>query len=159
MSLTHAAAPDSQSTIEPSSFTNRSLVHFDELDPMHMLHNSRFAAHVERATIALYSSLGWTWQRDVRSNPDQFHVVRDFRIEFLAPVGPGPLEIEIWVERLGNSSCVYGFRCTSKDGSVLHARGIRVIVKLDPADHTPVPWTETFREGHRELLRPLPSTV
>ena len=31
------------------SFVYETQVHFDELDPMQMLHNSRFVAHIERA--------------------------------------------------------------------------------------------------------------
>jgi acyl-CoA thioesterase FadM len=35
-------------------FSYASQVFFDELDPMHMLHNARYAVHVERAISALY---------------------------------------------------------------------------------------------------------
>src|SRR5438552_3761075 len=62
-------------------FTWLSPVHFDELDPMQMLHNSRFPAHVERAVSAWYFANGGTWRLDVADNPDQFHVVRELRIE------------------------------------------------------------------------------
>lgn len=138
-------------------FSYRSHVHFDELDPMHMLHNSRFGAHVERATVEFYRSLGRTWQKDLTLNPDQFHVVRDFRIEFLAPVGPGEIDVQIWVERLGTTSCTYGFRCLGRDGKIIHAQGTRTIVKVDPETHQPAPWSDFFREAHRELLKDLPS--
>ncbi|MBW3564858.1 MAG: acyl-CoA thioesterase [Acidobacteria bacterium] len=138
-------------------FSTSSLVHFDELDPFQMLHNSRYAAHVERATVELFRSLGYTWKRDSSENPDQMHVVRDFRIEFLSPAGPGAMEIRLWVERLGTTSCVYGFGCYSADGRTLHARGTRAIVKLDPDTRTPIPWSESFREAHRALLKDLPA--
>lgn len=138
-------------------FSWRTTIHFDELDPMHMLHNSRFAAQIERATVAFYRSLGRTWQRDHAANPDQFHVVRDFRIEYLAPVGPGEIDIEIWVEHLGRTSCVYGFRCVSPDRRILHARGTRAIIKIDPETHEPQPWSEFFQQAHRELLKDLPA--
>lgn len=138
-------------------FSYRTSIHFDELDPMNMLHNSRFAAHVERATVEFYRSVGRTWERDVSRNPDQFHLVRDFRIEFLAPVGPGEIDVQIWVEHLGTSSCVYGFRCISRDGRIIHAQGARTVVKIDPRTHQPVPWTESFRSAHLGLLKDLPS--
>ena len=64
-------------------FTWFSPVHFDELDPMQMLHNSRFPAHVERAVSACYVANGGTWQIDIANNPDQFHVVRELHIEYL----------------------------------------------------------------------------
>ncbi len=130
-------------------FVYYSDVHFDELDPMQMLHNSRFVAHVERAIIAWYHSRGRTWRRDPADNPDQFHVVRDLHIEYLSPViGPGRMRIDVWLERLGNTSCVYGFVCSNDKGTVGYARGERTIVKLDPASHRPTPWSEQFRAVH-----------
>jgi acyl-CoA thioester hydrolase len=133
-------------------------VHFDELDPMKMLHNSRFAAHVERAITTWYAMKGKAWQPNPADNPDQFHVVRDLHIEYLNPViGPGTMRIDVWLERLGTTSCVYGFLCSNESGSVAFARGERTIVKLDPASHKPAPWTDTFRATHRELLKDLPA--
>ena len=139
-------------------FTYITQVHFDELDAMQMLHNSRFAAHVERAVIAFYHEKGRTWEQDPAGNPDQFHVVKDFRIEFLSPVSSlGPMRVDIWVERLGTTSCVYGFHCASQDGKIPYARGTRAIIKIDPTTKQPAPWTEYFREAHRELVKDLPA--
>jgi acyl-CoA thioester hydrolase len=139
-------------------FVYRSPVHFDELDPMQMLHNARFAAHVERAVTAFYATTGRRWETDVRDNPDQFHVVRELRIEYLQPViGPQTLRIDVWVERLGTSSCVYGFLVSSEDGRTPYARGERAIVKIDPASRRPAPWTPFFRERHATLLKDLPA--
>ena len=130
-------------------FVYLSDVHFDELDPMQMLHNSRFAAHVERAITAWYHSHGSKWRPDPSENPDQFHVVRDLHIEYLKPfIGPGRMRIDVWIERLGTTSCAYGFTCSNEAGTVGYARGERTIVKLDPASHRPAPWTEQFRAAH-----------
>ena len=132
-------------------FVYFSPVHFDELDAMKMLHNSRFSAHVERALTAWYSSMGKTWQPDPADNPDQFHVVRDFHIEYLNPViGPGTMRVDVWVERLGTTSCVHGFVCSSENGTVGYARGERTIVKVDPTSYRPAPWSEHFRAVHAE---------
>jgi acyl-CoA thioester hydrolase len=139
-------------------FTYESPIHFDELDPMKILHNSRFAAHVERAVSAFYISVGGRWEMRVEDNPDQFHVVRDIHIEFLNPfIGTGTMRIDLWVERLGTTSCVYGFICTSVDGTVPYARGERTIVKVDPRSFRPEPWTERFRERHSALVKNLPA--
>lgn len=139
-----------------SKFTYFSSIHFDELDPMHMLHNARFANHVERAVIAYYQTRGRSWEPNVEDNPDQFHVVRDYHIEFLSPfIGTGTMRVDVWVEKLGRTSCVYGFICSSEDGSKAHARGDRTIIKLDPRSLRPTPWTELFRQGHMPLLRDL----
>ena len=139
-------------------FSYRSRVFFDELDPMSILHNSRFAAHVERAITNWYEEEGHRYELNPDNNPDQFHVVKDLRIEYLNPViGPKTMRIDVWVERLGNTSCVYGFLCSSEDGGVPYARGERTIVKIDRRSFRPTPWTETFRTKHSELLKDLPA--
>ena len=133
-------------------FTFKSFVYFDELDPMQMLHNARFAAHVERAVLSWYMTSGKKWEANVADNPDQFHVVRELRIEYLNPVGPGPMHVDIWVERLGTTSCQYGFRCASEDGRTEYAKGQRTIVKIDPETKRPSAWTEFFRNHHAPLM-------
>jgi acyl-CoA thioester hydrolase len=136
------------------NYSYSSMVFFDELDPMQVLHNSRFATHVERAVTSYYATSGRAWETDPANNPDQFHVVRELRIEFLNPVvGPGPIRIDIWVERLGNTSCKYGFLCSSDDGRVPYARGERTIVKVDPSTRRPAPWTDFFRDHNAALLK------
>jgi acyl-CoA thioester hydrolase len=132
-------------------------VYFDELDPMAMLHNSRYAVHVERATTALFESLGFRWQADVAKNPDQFHVVRRFEVDLRRPfAGDDELDVRLWVRRLGETSCSYAFACLGADGTV-HASGQRTIVKLDPSSLRPAPWTARFRDGHRHLIEDNPN--
>lgn len=124
---------------------------------MGMLHNSRYAVHVERATTALYEKLGFRWEADVAENPDQFHVVRRFEIDLRRPFGgTGELHARLWVSRLGETSCRYGFACLGADG-LAHAVGERTIVKLDPGSFRPAPWTQRFREGHRHLFQENPT--
>ena len=140
-------------TLPARRFTYLSTVHYDELDAMNILHNTRYAVHVERAVIEFFHSFGRKWERDISSNPDQFHAVRDFRIEFLAPViEVGSIAIAIWVESLGTSSCTHAFVVTSGDGRIQHARGRRTVVKLDPETLRPAPWTEHFRVNNAVLL-------
>lgn len=119
-----------------------------------MLHNAGFVVHLERARIAWYESLGHAWELDSRHNPDQVHVVRELRLEYLAPVrGTGTIRIELWVERIGTTSCVYGFRFTDPQRSTTYAQGTQAIVKLDPESRRPAPWTDGFRARHEEILR------
>jgi acyl-CoA thioester hydrolase len=137
--------------LQEGKFTYRSEVYFDELDPLKMLHNARYAVHVERATTALYYFAGFRWELDVERNPDQFHAVRDYHIEFRAPLmGQGAMTITLGLQHLGETSCVYGFLCEGAGGEI-HACGTRTIVKLDPNTSRPTAWTERFRTSHLAL--------
>lgn len=157
--MPHAAtAPLIDTDVLNPKFTWECSVHFDELDPMQILHNSRYAANIERAITAFYESCGGRWERVISDNPDQFHGVRDIKIEFLSPFhGTGRMRIDIWVERLGTTSCSYGFLCSSPDGVVPYARGERTIVKMDPATYRPIPWTDRFRQAHSAIIKDLPA--
>ncbi len=139
-------------TLERAPFVYRQPIYFDDLDALQMLHNARYAIYVERATTAFYESLGKVWEQDVADNPDQFHVVREFQVEFLTPfTRTGELRVGLWLEHLGATSCTYGFRCTSGATDVIHARGRRTIVRLDPVSFRPTPWTDWFRMAHARL--------
>jgi acyl-CoA thioester hydrolase len=118
---------------------------------MAMLHNGRYPVLVERAVTAFFAHLGWHWVPDVASNPDQFHAVRDFSIEYLQPVrGVGPVDVAVTVDRLGTTSASFGFTVRSDAG--VHARGRRTVVKLDLDTLAPSPWTDTFRAGLNDYV-------
>lgn len=140
--------------LETGPFMYRQPIYFDDLDALQMLHNARYTVYVERATTAFYESLGKFWEQNVSDNPDQFHVVREIHVEFLAPFkGTGDLQVSLWLERLGATSCTYGFQCFSGGTDVIHAYGRRTIVHLDPVSLRPTPWTEWFRTAHERLVR------
>jgi acyl-CoA thioester hydrolase len=131
-----------------SLYTLRSTVWFDELDMVGVLHNARYAIHVERAMTSWYHSL-----TDVDPS-DALVVVKQYEIEFIAPFTTerGELVVEVTLERRGRTSAVFGFRCLSypqgEDGpEVLHARGTRAIVKVSPGDLRPAPWSDGFLSG------------
>lgn len=146
-----AGSPESHPS-EMTLITYRQPIYFDDLDALQMLHNARYAVYVERATTAFYESLGKVWEQDVADNPDQFHVVREIHVEFLAPFKrTGELRVGLWLEQLGATSCTYGFRCTSGVADVVHAHGRRTIVRLDPVSLRPAPWTDWFRTAHVRL--------
>jgi acyl-CoA thioester hydrolase len=126
-------------------------VFFDELDVNGALHNARFAVHVERAQSALFEQLGNRWTSLADRDPDLRYVVRELRVEFLAPLeSPGALLVELTAGRLGRTSATYLFRCASPAGDRTLARGHRVIVKIDEAGR-PVPWTPWYREAFQSV--------
>jgi acyl-CoA thioester hydrolase len=127
-------------------YVHRTTVWFDELDMVGVLHNARYAIHVERAMTAWFHAL-----REVEAS-DALVVVKQYDIEFIKPFTQerGELVVEVTLQRLGTTSAVFSFRCLSfpegADGrEVVHARGTRAIVKVSPGELRPVPWSEGFR--------------
>ena len=134
-----------------AAFTWLSPVFFDEFDLNGMLHNARFAVHVERAQTALFEQLGKAWASLAERDPDLRYVVRELHVEFLAPMlAPGLLLVELSAGQIGNTSATYQFRCASPAGGQTLAHGHRVIVKIGP-DGRPVPWSPQYREIFRSL--------
>jgi acyl-CoA thioester hydrolase len=125
-------------------------VYFDDLDAMGLLHNARYAVLTERALTSFWAERGHGWSE----RPDLFVAVAEFAITYLVPVrGTGRVGVHFWIDRLGASSATYGFRVVSADGSVTHARGHRVHIRLDPATLRPMPWSADTREVASSLLR------
>jgi acyl-CoA thioester hydrolase len=136
---------------------NRCTVWFDEFDTLGVLHNARYAIHVERAVSLFFASV------QSAADPADLHfLVKQYAVEFVRPFTRqlGELTVELWMERLGTTSAVFGFRCQSEAGAgeagsgrcdtsspeVEHARGTRTVVRVDPATGRPAPWSAAFRE-------------
>jgi acyl-CoA thioester hydrolase len=123
-------------------------VYFDDLDPFGILHNARYILLFERTIGAFWRKLGWSGPLDVQSNPDQFHLVRENQVEYLRPVvGVGQVRVRVWIEALGRTSLTFGLRCMALDEDVDHARGRRVVVKVDPQSRRPTPWSDDVRHA------------
>jgi acyl-CoA thioester hydrolase len=129
-------------------------VHFDDLDAMGVLHNSRYGVLMERAVVQWWSERGVSFSAGRPSTPDAFTVVREYAITFHRPVrGTGTVAVHFWLDRMGSTSAEYGFRVTSTDGATVFAEGRRVNVRLDPATMRPAAWTEQGRAIGTALLR------
>lgn len=129
-------------------------VHFDDLDAMGVLHNSRYAVLVERAVLLWWQERGVSFDGTGTPTPDTFNVVREYAITFHRPVsGTGDINVHFWLDHLGATSATYGFRIASRDGRTTYAEGRRVNVGLDPATMRPAPWTDRGREIAATLLR------
>lgn len=133
----------------PACFRYDSPVYFDELDPLGVMHNTRFGVHIERAQSALFEGLGYGWTDLSRRHEDIGYVVRAINLEFTAPVAcPGVMRVEVVAVRLGTTSATWGYRCAFPGAGGVDipvAHGTRVVVKAD-ASGRPLPWTDEFRE-------------
>ncbi|GGN91177.1 thioesterase [Streptomyces albiflavescens] len=129
------------------------IVHFDDLDPMGLLHNSRYQVLVERMW-------GWFWRdKGIGGKSgiegDGFNVVKTFAITYDLPVAEvGEYAVHLWMERMGTTSATAGYRVCSADGKTTHAHGSRTVVRLDSATLTPTPWSERVWEIARTMGLP-----
>lgn len=129
-------------------------VHFDDLDPMGMVHNARYALLVERALTTFWNRRGHTFHDGRAITPDAFNVVKEHSISYRAPIrGAGDVLVHFWLEHMGRSSAVYGFRLLSPSGTTVYAEGRRVVIKLDQTTLRPSPWTPETRAVAEGLLR------
>lgn len=128
-------------------------VHFDDLDLMGIVHNARYAVLVERAISAF-----WTRNGHGFDGSKTLFAVAEFTINYRVPITRiGPVGVEFWLDRLGTSSAVYGYRVVSPEGDVVHAEGKRVMIQLDPATRRPAPWPAETRAVADRLLAKEPA--
>jgi acyl-CoA thioester hydrolase len=120
-------------------------VYFDDLDPFQILHNARYLLLFERTLGSFWEELGMGALQD---RAETMHLVRANAIEYHRPVrGTGRVRVRVWIDRLGRSSLVFGFRVMPIDEDVDYARGNRVIVHIDADTWAPAPWGEHFRRS------------
>ncbi len=130
-------------------------VHFDDLDPLGMVHNARYALLIERALATFWRQHGHTFREGRPATPDAFNVVKEFSIGYRAPIrGTVDVFVHFWLEHMGRSCGVVGFRVLSSDGATVFAEGRRVVIKLDQETLRPSPWTPEARAAAEGLLRP-----
>lgn len=128
-----------------------SVVAWDELDLMGILHHARFLVHVERAFSAMLEAMGYPYRADVSEDGDRRHAVVAVDVTFRMPVDqPGPVEVVLRVGRCGRSSLTMGWEVRRRDGEVA-ASGTRTVVHVG-ADNAALPWSETFRERLGEVM-------
>ncbi|GGZ03486.1 thioesterase [Streptomyces olivaceoviridis] len=129
------------------------VVHFDDLDPMGLLHNGHYQVLVERAW-------GWFWRdKGIGGKSglegDGFNVAKHFDITYDQPVaGVGEYAVHLWMTRLGTTSVTAGYRVCSADGKTTYAHGSRTVVRLDSTTLRPTPWSERVWEIARTIGLP-----
>lgn len=130
------------------------MVHFDDLDAMGVVHNGRYVLLLERALAAYWTRAGWAFDPGAPHFKDVFFVVREFAITYHAPITRvGVVHVQLWLDHLGSTSAVYGFRVLSEDETVTHAEGRRVQIRLDPATLRPAVIAPELRAACRPLER------
>lgn len=133
----------------PGVFTHRTRIWFDELDPLGILHHSRYVYHLERANKAMFAAIMGVDTLDPEVAPDIYALVRDLDLRYLAPVvGECELVIVLRVTRVRAAGLTVAFEFRSADGATVHCRGERTVCRMDVKTKTPAEWTPAFRERY-----------
>ena len=130
-------------------------IHFDDLDAMGVVHNSRYAVLVERALAAYWTPRGWSFDPASPHFDEIFFVVREFSIRYRRPITQvGPVRVHFWIDDIGTNSVDYRFEVQSADGATVHAEGRRAQTKIDRRTLRPTALTSAVREACRALHGP-----
>jgi acyl-CoA thioester hydrolase len=121
---------------------------WSDLDAFNHVNNARDLTFLEQARIEWFESIGEPWVTD-GSAP----VVASATLNFKRPIEyPAEVVVELFTERLGNSSVTIGHRIVGSDDT-LHCDGQVVAVWVDRRTGKPTPLPAGVRRASELLLR------
>ena len=122
-----------------------------DLDAFNHVNNSNFLTYLEEARIHWFASWDGEWINDTIAP-----LLAAVQLNYRLPIPyPAEVVVELFAERLGNTSVTIGHRIVSDDGATLYADGHVVMVWIDRASGRPIPLPEIVRDAWR-LAEPEP---
>ena len=116
-----------------------------DLDAFGHVNNSNFLTYLEEARIRWFETFGEEWVTDAFAP-----LLAAVQLNYRAPIDyPSSISIELFAQRIGNTSLTVGHRIRSTDGNVLHADGHVVMVWIDRATGRPVSLPELVLKALR----------
>ena len=105
-----------------------------DLDAFGHVNNSNFLTYLEEARIRWFETFGGEWVTDAIAP-----LLAAVQLNYRSPIDyPSAISVELFAQRIGNTSLTVGHRIRSADGSVLHADGHVVMVWVDRATGKPI---------------------
>ena len=128
-------------------------VYVDDLDGYGMLHHARYAVLLDHALTDFWVGAGW------KPGPGlPLPVVRSLSLDYHQPIlGPGRVDVRMWVSEAGRTSALYRFEVWSSSpdaGDVLHVEATRRVVNVDPVTLRPAPFPDDQWRMAAPLLAP-----
>lgn len=119
-------------------------VRWRDLDAFNHVNNSKFLSYLEEARLRWMMTLPGEWIDD-----NVAPVVGAAHVNYRRPIAwPGEIVVELFVERLGNTSLTIGHRILDRDDSaVLYADGHVVMVWIDKQRGQPAALPEIVRSA------------
>jgi acyl-CoA thioester hydrolase len=114
-----------------------------DLDAFNHVNNSNFLTYLEEARIRWFDSLGEEWVTD-KVAP----LLAAVQINYRQPIPyPSDVVVELFAERIGNTSVTLGHRIMSENGAILYADGHVVMVWIDRASGRPTSLPDAVRRA------------
>lgn len=114
-----------------------------DLDAFNHVNNSNFLTYLEEARIRWFESLDEAWVTE-HAGP----LLAAVQINYRLPIPyPADVAVELYCDRLGNSSVTIGHRIVAGDGATLYADGHVVMVWVDRASGRPIPLPAAVRRA------------
>lgn len=122
-------------------------VRWRDMDAFGHVNNAMYLSYLEEARIRWLHALPGV-PLDEHASP----VVAAAHLNYRVPITwPGDVVVELWIERMGNSSIGIGHRIVSQaDAARLHSDGHVVMVWVDARNGRSVPLPEALRGLHCE---------
>ena len=112
-----------------------------DLDAFNHVNNSNFLTYVEEARIRWFESWDAEWVNDAIAP-----LLAAVQMNYRQPIPyPAEVVVELFAERVGNTSLTIGHRIVSADGSASYADGHVVMVWIDRGSGRPLPLPEIVR--------------
>jgi acyl-CoA thioester hydrolase len=117
-------------------------VRWRDLDAFNHVNNSNYLTYLEEARLQWLQHVpGWF---DEHSMP----VLAASELNYRRPIEwPAQLNVELFCERLGNSSVTIAHRIVNANDGGLYSDGKVVMVWMDPATGKPVPLPQSIRDA------------
>ena len=120
---------------------------WSDLDAFNHVNNARYLTFLKGARIEWFDTVDEPWMTD-EFGP----VVATATLNFRRPIEyPASIAVELFTERLGNTSVTIGHRIVAADGTV-HCDGHVVAVWVDRRSGKPVPLPAAVRRSSELLL-------
>ncbi|HQX92427.1 MAG TPA: thioesterase family protein [Thermomonas sp.] len=119
---------------------------WSDLDAFNHVNNARYLTFLEQARIEWFATIGEDWVTDTAAP-----VVASATLNFKRPIEyPADVHVELFTERLGNSSVVIGHRIVAADGT-LHCDGHVVAVWVERRSGKPTPLPPAVRRASERI--------
>ena len=116
---------------------------WSDLDAFNHVNNARYLTFLEEARIRWFDSIGEAWVTD-----EFAPVVVSVQLNYKQPIPyPADVEVDLYVEKVGNTSTTIAHRIVSADGKTLYNDGTVVAGWIDRKTGRPRPLPESIRRA------------